>query len=172
MKAFVEITISASVRAGVQSLLTVRVVLVPLRMQHVPHCDHTHSRLTLPPWPLLPLHQTAGLGGMKPNTVIFGMYTPDMPTSTMETLHRKLVKRPKIFECLFRDKLLQKYRYIDDNLPSIRTDVWPHPLAQVAMFSMLSTYPHTHIHLPTHTHTHIHLPTPSPSAPGAVLKCH
>ncbi|KAL5477218.1 hypothetical protein EMCRGX_G023982 [Ephydatia muelleri] len=102
VKAFVEITISASVRAGVQSLLT-----------------------------------TAGLGGMKPNMVILGLYTSDLPISTMETLHVRLLKRPKIYDYLFRDKLLEKYRYVDENLPNLRTDPGEQSLDAAEYISMI-----------------------------------
>jgi potassium/chloride transporter 9 len=67
-KAFVELSLSDSVRAGTRNLLT-----------------------------------SAGLGGMKPNILALGFYSPDIPQSCMGDLRVKLNKRWKAVRVLIRD---------------------------------------------------------------------
>ncbi|CAI7995534.1 Solute carrier family 12 member 9 [Geodia barretti] len=66
---------------------------------------------------------TAGLGGMKPNTLAMGFYTKDIPINTLETLHNKLLKRHKVVRSLLKDTSLEKYNHINKNLPPLRQSV-------------------------------------------------
>jgi potassium/chloride transporter 9 len=66
---------------------------------------------------------TAGLGGMKPNTLAMGFYTKDIPINTLETLHNKLLKRHKVVRSLLKDTSLEKYNHINTMLPPLRQSV-------------------------------------------------
>ena len=65
----------------------------------------------------------AGLGGMKPNTLVLGFYSRDLPVNTLDTLHRRLLrKRSKVLQYIFRDNSLEKFAVVDGKLPSLRKD--------------------------------------------------
>lgn len=67
--------------------------------------------------------QTAGLGGMKPNTLVMGYYDDSIPTSQLDDLHRKVEKMPKLVRSLIRDQSLEKYHEVDLQLPPLRDNV-------------------------------------------------
>ena len=77
---------------------------------------------------LLPIHvhvyiQTAGLGGMKPNTLAMGFYTKDLPINTLETLYSRVLKRHKIIRYLLKDTSIDKYNLVNSRLPPLRKSV-------------------------------------------------
>ena len=75
---------------------------------------------------LSPSFQTAGLGGMKPNTLVLGFYSRDLPVNTLDTLHRQLLRKSKVLQYIFREKPLEKFDSVDHELPSLRTNVCEH----------------------------------------------
>jgi potassium/chloride transporter 9 len=66
---------------------------------------------------------TAGLGGMKPNTLAMGFYSKDIPINTLEALHSRLLRRHKIVRSLLKDTSLEKYSLINSKLPPLRQSV-------------------------------------------------
>lgn len=84
-KAFVELTVAPSIRAGTQSLLA-----------------------------------TAGLGGMKPNTLALNFYTTRVPQSTLSNLFVQLSKKPKLIRALIKDQSLERFQAVNDKLPGLR----------------------------------------------------
>jgi len=69
------------------------------------------------------VQQTAGLGGMKPNTLALGFYSRDLPIDTFENLHTKLRKRHKAVRYLLKDQSLEKFDMLDKKLPRLETTV-------------------------------------------------
>lgn len=67
--------------------------------------------------------QTAGLGGMKPNTLAMGFYTKDLPINTLETLYSRVLKRHKIIRYLLKDTSIDKYNLVNSRLPPLRKSV-------------------------------------------------
>lgn len=63
---------------------------------------------------------TAGLGGMKPNTLAMGFYTKAPPINTLEALHSRLMRRHKAVRYLLKDTSLEKYDLVNSNLPPLR----------------------------------------------------
>ena len=84
----------------------------PLTISTCPQCPPSHPSL-----------QTAGLGGMKPNTLVLGFYSQDLPINTLDTLHRKLLRKSKVLQYIFREKPLEKFDCVNRELPSLRTNV-------------------------------------------------
>ncbi|KAL5477211.1 hypothetical protein EMCRGX_G023970 [Ephydatia muelleri] len=66
---------------------------------------------------------TAGLGGMKPNTLVLGFYSQDLPINTLDTLHRRLLRKSKVLQYIFREKPLEKLDFVNRELPSLRTNL-------------------------------------------------
>lgn len=70
-----------------------------------------------------PSLQTAGLGGMKPNTLVMGYYDSSIPESQLNHLQKKVEKLPRVVRSLIRDQGLEKYHYIEEQLPPLRKRV-------------------------------------------------
>ena len=107
----------------------------PLTISTCPQCPPSHHfhLSTMPTLSLFPpVHnaptlspslQTAGLGGMKPNTLVLGFYSQDLPINTLDTLHRRLLRKSKVLQYIFREKPLEKLDFVNRELPSLRTNV-------------------------------------------------
>ena len=69
------------------------------------------------------LPQTAGLGGMKPNTLVMGYYDNSIPESQLDHLQRKVEKLPRLVRSLIRDQRMEKYHEVDEQLSPLRKRV-------------------------------------------------
>ena len=65
--------------------------------------------------------QTAGLGGMKPNTLALGFYSRDLPRSSLNNLQLKVNKKPEIIRYIIRDQSREKFTQLNAELPPLRT---------------------------------------------------
>ena len=89
--------------------------------------------------------QTAGLGGMKPNTLALGFYSRDLPVDTFENLHSRLLKRYRVIRYLLRDQSLDKYEMLRSNLPPLRTSVSIYMYMYMYTARALETYTFTEL---------------------------
>ena len=61
---------------------------------------------------------------MKPNTLVLGFYSRDLPVNTLDTLHRRLLRKKSIvLRYILRDRSLEKFAAVDGKLPDLRKDV-------------------------------------------------